>query len=113
MVQQAMGVTGYVIQAKGYASKVGSAASNQRLSTERAENVTNFLEQQGKIPLTNMLAPGPMGTSQQVAPHTTGKGRRRTGERWCRYCRTRRSPGRSALPQWVLGIYEAAQAGTR
>jgi OmpA-OmpF porin, OOP family len=74
LAQQAMGITGYVIQVKGYASKVGSAALNQKLSTERAENVTNFLEQEGKIPLTNMLAPGAMGTSQQVAPDTTAEG---------------------------------------
>jgi outer membrane protein OmpA-like peptidoglycan-associated protein len=32
---------------------VGSAALNQKLGTERAENVTNFLEQEGKILLTN------------------------------------------------------------
>ena len=74
LAQQAVGVTGYVIQVKGYASKVGSAALNQKLSIERAENVTNFLEQEGKIPLTNMLAPGAMGTSQQVAPDTTAEG---------------------------------------
>ena len=74
LAQQAMGVTGYVIQVKGYASKVGSAALNQKLRTEPAENVTNFLEQEGKIPLTNMLAPGAMGTSQQVAPDTTAEG---------------------------------------
>ena len=48
--QQAMCITGYVILVKGYASKVGSAALNQKLSTERAQNVANFLEQQGKIP---------------------------------------------------------------
>jgi outer membrane protein OmpA-like peptidoglycan-associated protein len=69
-----MGITGYVILVKGYASKVGSAALNQTLSTERAQNVANFLEQEGKIPLTNMLAPGAMGTSQQVAPDTTAEG---------------------------------------
>jgi outer membrane protein OmpA-like peptidoglycan-associated protein len=74
LAQQAMGITGYVILVKGYASKVGSAALNQKLSTERAQNVANFLEQQGKIPLTNMLAPGAMGTSQQVAPDTTVEG---------------------------------------
>ncbi len=74
LAQQAQGVTGYVIQVKGYASKVGSAALNQKLSTERAQNVTNFLEQEGKIPLTNMLAPGAMGTSQQVAPDNTAEG---------------------------------------
>jgi OOP family OmpA-OmpF porin len=70
LAQQAKGITAYIIQVKGYASKVGSAALNERLSTERAENVTDFLEQQGQIPLTNILAPGAMGTSKQVAPDT-------------------------------------------
>jgi outer membrane protein OmpA-like peptidoglycan-associated protein len=74
LAQQAKGITAYIIQVKGYASKVGSAALNQRLSTERAENVTDFLEQQGNIPLTNILAPGAMGTSRQVAPDTTAEG---------------------------------------
>jgi outer membrane protein OmpA-like peptidoglycan-associated protein len=74
LAQQAKGITAYIIQVKGYASKVGSAALNQKLSTERAENVTDFLEQQGQIPLTNILAPGAMGTSRQVAPDTTVEG---------------------------------------
>ncbi len=74
LATQAKGITAYLIQVKGYASKVGSAALNQRLSTERAENVTNFLEQQGQIPLTNILAPGAMGTSRQVAADTTSEG---------------------------------------
>jgi outer membrane protein OmpA-like peptidoglycan-associated protein len=74
LAQQAKGITAYIIQVKGYASKVGSAALNQKLSTERAENVTNFLEQQGQIPLTNMLAPGAMGTIKQVAPDNTSEG---------------------------------------
>ena len=74
LAQQATGVIGYIIQVQGYASKVGSAALKQKLSSERAENVTNILEQQGQIPLTNILAPGAMGTSQQVAPDTTAEG---------------------------------------
>jgi len=74
LAQQAKGITGYIIQVKGYASKVGSAALNQKLSAERAENVTSFLEQQGQIPLTNLLAPGAMGTSKQVAPDATAEG---------------------------------------
>ncbi len=74
LAQKATGVTGYILQVQGYASKVGSAALNQKLSSERANNVTEFLEQQGNIPLTNMLAPGAMGTSQQVAPDTTAEG---------------------------------------
>lgn len=74
LAQQAKGITAYILQVKGYASKVGSAALNQRLSAERAENVTSFLEQQGQIPLTNMLSPGAMGTSKQVAPDTSAEG---------------------------------------
>jgi OmpA-OmpF porin, OOP family len=74
LAQQAKGINGYILQVSGYASKVGSAALNQQLSTERAENVTNFLEQKGGIPLTNMLAPGAMGTSRQVAPDSTTEG---------------------------------------
>ena len=74
LAQQAKGITAYIIQVKGYASKVGSAALNQKLSTERAENVTTFLEEQGNIPLTNILAPGAMGTSRQVASDTTVEG---------------------------------------
>jgi OOP family OmpA-OmpF porin len=74
LAQQAMGIKAYILQVQGYASKVGSAALNQKLSSERANNVTEFLEQQGNIPLTNMLAPGAMGTSQQVAPDATAEG---------------------------------------
>jgi OmpA-OmpF porin, OOP family len=73
LIQKAKTVDGYVIQVKGYASSVGSAALNQRLSTERADHVSDFLEQNG-IPLTNMLAPGAMGTSNQVAPDATSEG---------------------------------------
>ncbi len=74
LAQKAKTIDAYVIQVKGYASAVGSAALNQKLSTERADNVTDFLEQQGHIPLTNILAPGAMGTSRQVAPDTTTEG---------------------------------------
>jgi outer membrane protein OmpA-like peptidoglycan-associated protein len=74
LCKKATTVTGYVIQVKGYASAVGSAALNQKLSQERAANVTEYLEQQGNIPLTNILAPGAMGTSRQVAPDSSVEG---------------------------------------
>jgi OOP family OmpA-OmpF porin len=74
LAQQAVGITAYIIQVQGYASKVGSAALNQKLSAERADHVLEFLEQQGNIPLTNVLAPGAMGTSRQVAPDATVEG---------------------------------------
>jgi OmpA-OmpF porin, OOP family len=74
LAQQAKTITAYIIQVQGYASKVGSAALNQRLSAERADHVLELLEQQGSIPLTNVLAPGAMGTSKQVAPDATAEG---------------------------------------
>ena len=74
LCKKAKTVNGYVILVQGYASKVGSVALNQKLSQERAANVTDFLEQQGSIPLTNMLSPGAMGTSKQVASDATAEG---------------------------------------
>jgi outer membrane protein OmpA-like peptidoglycan-associated protein len=74
LAQKALTVKGYMIQVQGYASKVGSVALNQRLSQERAENVVDFLEQRCNIPLTNMLAPGAMGTSHQVDSDKTAEG---------------------------------------
>ena len=74
LAQKAKTYNGYNIQVKGYASAVGSAALNQELSEERAQNVTNILLQQGSIPLTAMLAPGAMGESRQVGDDKTEKG---------------------------------------
>jgi outer membrane protein OmpA-like peptidoglycan-associated protein len=66
LAQKAATINGYMIQVKGYASSSGSVALNQKLSEDRAGDVTNFLLQQGHIPLTRMLAPGAMGESHQV-----------------------------------------------
>lgn len=74
LVAKAKTYNGYTIQVKGYASSVGSAALNQKLSDERANNVTNILVQQGHVPLTNMLAPAAMGESRQVGNDTTAEG---------------------------------------
>lgn len=74
LVQKAKTYNGYNIQVKGYASAVGSAALNQELSEERAENVTNILIQQANVPLTAMLAPGAMGESRQISDDKTEKG---------------------------------------
>jgi len=67
LAEKSKTIKGYMVQVKGYASASGSAAYNQKLSEDRANNVTNILLQQGHVPLTNMLAPGAMGESRQVA----------------------------------------------
>ncbi len=74
LAEKAKTITAYTIQVKGYASASGSAALNQQLSEDRANNVTQFLMQQGHIPLTNILAPGAMGESRQVGNDKTAEG---------------------------------------
>lgn len=74
LAEKAKTINGYMVQVKGYASSVGSVALNQKLSEDRANNVANILQQQGHIPLTNMLAPGAMGESRQVGNDKTAEG---------------------------------------
>jgi outer membrane protein OmpA-like peptidoglycan-associated protein len=74
LAEKAKGINGYMIQVKGFASSVGSVTLNQQLSEDRADNVTEFLQQQGHIPLTRMLAPGAMGESRQVGNDQTAEG---------------------------------------
>jgi outer membrane protein OmpA-like peptidoglycan-associated protein len=74
LAEKAKTITAYTIQVKGYASSVGSASLNQRLSEDRANSVTQFLQQQGHVPLTNMLAPGAMGEARQIGNDKTAEG---------------------------------------
>ena len=74
LVRKAASIEGYMIQVAGYASSVGSASLNQKLSHDRAANVTTILLQQGHAPLTRMLAPGAMGESNQVGNDKTAEG---------------------------------------
>ena len=72
--ENAKTVEAYMIQVVGYASSAGSKALNQKLSEERAANITNFLIQDGNIPLTQVLAPGAMGESRQIGNEKTAEG---------------------------------------
>ena len=74
LTEKAKTVNGYMIEVKGFASATGSAAMNQKLSEDRANNVTTILLQQGRVPLTRMLAPGAMGESEQVGNAKTAEG---------------------------------------
>jgi outer membrane protein OmpA-like peptidoglycan-associated protein len=74
LAEKAKAINGYMIEVKGYASTVGSVALNQKLSEDRADNVTNILLQQAHIPLTRMLAPAAMGESHQVGDDKTAEG---------------------------------------
>lgn len=72
-VKQAANTPGAMVEVQGYASKVGSPALNQRLSSERAQNVLTIIQQAG-VPLTRILAPAAMGTTEQVASNHSRSG---------------------------------------
>jgi len=74
LAEKAKTINGFMIEVKGYASSVGSVSLNQRLSEDRADEVTKILVQQGHISLTRMLAPGAMGESHQVGNDKTAEG---------------------------------------
>jgi outer membrane protein OmpA-like peptidoglycan-associated protein len=74
LAEKARTVQGYMVQVIGYASSTGSEELNQKLSEDRAHNVTIFLSQRGHIPLMNMLAPGAMGESRQVGNSSSAEG---------------------------------------
>jgi outer membrane protein OmpA-like peptidoglycan-associated protein len=74
LARKAASIEGYMIQVEGYASSVGSTSINQKLSQDRAANVTTILLQQGHVLLTRMLAPGAMGESDQVGNDKTAEG---------------------------------------
>lgn len=73
LVEKAKTVEGYTIEVTGYASSAGSAGLNQKLSADRAANVTNILLQKGHVPLSRMLAPGAMGESNQLSKNKSAE----------------------------------------
>ncbi|MGB2666558.1 MAG: OmpA family protein [Candidatus Acidiferrum sp.] len=75
LAHNAVGLTGYIIQVKGFADSSGNAAMNQNLSMERAQNVIAFLLQNCNIPVRHIIAPGAMGEAAPVASNETAQGR--------------------------------------
>ena len=73
-VKQAADTPGYMIEVQGYASSVGSPTLNQRLSAERADAVLAIIQQTGVVPMTRILAPAAMGTTNEVASDHTRSG---------------------------------------
>lgn len=75
LAHNAVNLTGYIIQVKGYADSSGDAAMNQKLSMDRAQEVIAFLIQNCNVPVRHIVAPGAMGTANPAAPNETKQGR--------------------------------------
>jgi len=75
LAQNAVSLTGYIIQVKGYADSSGNAAMNQQLSMDRAQAVIAYLIQNCNVPVRHIIAPGAMGTADPTATNETAQGR--------------------------------------
>jgi OmpA-OmpF porin, OOP family len=75
LAHNAVNLTGYIIQVKGFADSSGNPAMNQTLSMERAQNVIAFLLQNCNVPVRHIIAPGAMGEAAPVASNETAAGR--------------------------------------
>jgi OmpA-OmpF porin, OOP family len=75
LAHNAVNLTGYIIQVKGYADSSGNAAMNQKLSMDRAQEVIAFLIQNCNVPVRHIVAPGAMGTVDAAATNETSQGR--------------------------------------
>jgi outer membrane protein OmpA-like peptidoglycan-associated protein len=75
LAQNAVNLTGYIIQVKGFADSSGNAAMNQNLSMERAQGVIAFFLQNCNVPVRHIVAPGAMGEAAPAASNETAAGR--------------------------------------
>jgi OOP family OmpA-OmpF porin len=75
LARDAVNLTGYIIEVKGYADSSGNAAMNQTLSMDRAQSVIAYLMQDCNVPVRHIIAPGAMGTSDPTATNETSQGR--------------------------------------
>jgi len=75
LAKSATGLTGYIIQVKGFADSSGNAAMNQNLSMDRAQNVIAYLIQKCNVPVRHIVAPGAMGEAGPAASNETPAGR--------------------------------------
>jgi len=75
LAHDAVNLTGYIIEVKGFADTSGNAAMNQQLSMDRAQGVIAYLIQDCNVPVRHIVAPGAMGEADPAAPNETSQGR--------------------------------------
>ncbi len=75
LAHDAVNMTGYIIQVKGFADSSGTAAMDQKLSMDRAEAVIAYLTEKCNIPVRHIVAPGAMGKADPMASNESASGR--------------------------------------
>jgi outer membrane protein OmpA-like peptidoglycan-associated protein len=75
LAHDAVKMTGYIIQVKGFADSSGTAAMDQKLSMDRAQAVIVYLTENCNIPVRHIVAPGAMGKTNPMASNESASGR--------------------------------------
>ena len=75
LAQNAVQLTGYIIEVVGYADASGEAKMNEQLSEDRAKAVVAYLIQQAGVPVHRLVAPGAMGEYRPATSNETAAGR--------------------------------------
>jgi outer membrane protein OmpA-like peptidoglycan-associated protein len=75
LAQIALPLDGYMIEIAGYASSTGSKDLNQKLGSERAAAVTQYLRDKQNVPMRRMLAPASYGSTHPDATNSDPDGR--------------------------------------
>jgi outer membrane protein OmpA-like peptidoglycan-associated protein len=75
LAHDAINMTGYIIQVKGFADSSGTATMDQKLSMDRAQAVIAYLTEKCNIPVRHIVAPGAMGKADPMASNETASGR--------------------------------------
>jgi hypothetical protein len=73
--------------------------------------VSQFLEQDEGVLLTNMLAPGTIGTADQVAPDSASEGQAENRRMVARSCKRTYRRDLDLLPQRKLPVYYRKNTG--
>lgn len=75
LAETALGLSGYIIEVKGFADSTGSLVMNEKLSEDRAKAVVGYLMRICSVPAWRIVAPGAMGEFQPAATNETSAGR--------------------------------------
>ncbi|MDE3136990.1 MAG: OmpA family protein [Acidobacteriota bacterium] len=75
LAETAAGLSGYIVEVKGFADATGTAAMNEKLSEDRAKAVIGYLMRECNLPVWRIVAPGAMGEFQPAATNETAAGR--------------------------------------
>ena len=75
LAETATSLNGYIVEVKGFTDSSGSAATNDKLSEDRAKTVVAYLMRECNVPVWRIVAPAAMGEFQPATTNENAAGR--------------------------------------